>query len=116
MIPFLDLSAQYDAIGPEIEDAVIASLRSGAYVLGPAVTDFENRFAAWCGTKHAIAVSSGTAALHLASTVPSAPRAALSPLIRLGLEAMSTTEARVVRATSATSRWLTVSSTSWGWW
>ncbi len=66
MIPFLDLSAQYKTIGLEIEEAVLATLRSGSYVLGDGVVRFEERFAAFCGTEHAIAVSSGTAALHLA--------------------------------------------------
>ncbi|WAJ27952.1 DegT/DnrJ/EryC1/StrS family aminotransferase [Antarcticirhabdus aurantiaca] len=66
MIPFLDLSAQYRTLGPELEAAVVATLRSGSYVLGEAVERFEARFAAFCGTDHAVAVSSGTAALHLA--------------------------------------------------
>ena len=66
MIPFLDLSAQYRAIGPALEEAVIAAMRSGTFVLGEPVEAFERAFAAYCGTEHAVAVSSGTAALHLA--------------------------------------------------
>lgn len=66
MIPFLDLKAQYAAIGGEIEAAVVAALRSGGYVLGEPVARFEDAFADYCGTRHAVAVSSGTAALHLA--------------------------------------------------
>lgn len=66
MIPFLDLDAQYRAIGPEIEAAVIATLRSGTFVLGAPVKRFEERFAAYCGTRHAVALNSGTSALHLA--------------------------------------------------
>lgn len=38
---------------------------SGRLALGPFVDEFENKFATACGTRHAIAVSSGTAALHL---------------------------------------------------
>ena len=68
MIPTLDLAAQYRQIGPELEEAVLATLRSGAYALGPSVAQFEERFAAWCGVEHAVAVSSGTAALHVALT------------------------------------------------
>ena len=34
MIPFLDLAAQYRTVGPAIEEAVLAALRSGEYVLG----------------------------------------------------------------------------------
>ena len=66
MIPFLDLAAQYRTIGPEIEEAALAVLRSGAYVLGPAVASFEDAFAAYCGVPHAVGVSSGTSALVLA--------------------------------------------------
>ncbi len=66
MIPFLDLQAQYAAVGAEIEAAVLAVLRRGDYVLGRAVTEFEERFAAFCGAKEAVAVNTGTSALHLA--------------------------------------------------
>ena len=66
MIPFLDLSAQYRTIGPELEAAVLATLRKSSFVLGDSVAQFERDFAAYCGTRHAVAVSSGTAALHLA--------------------------------------------------
>lgn len=66
MIPLLDLKAQYRSIGAELEAAVIATMRSGDYVLGAPVAGFEAAFADYCGTGNAIAVSSGTAALHLA--------------------------------------------------
>lgn len=66
MIPFLDLKAQYRTVGADIEEAVIAALRSCNYVLGQPVADFEADFAAYCGAEQAIAVSSGTSALHLA--------------------------------------------------
>lgn len=66
MIPFLDLKQQYASIGPEIEAAVIGVLRSGRYVLGEEVAAFETEFAAFCGARHAIAVNTGTSALHLA--------------------------------------------------
>ncbi|MBZ8134446.1 DegT/DnrJ/EryC1/StrS aminotransferase family protein [Afifella sp. IM 167] len=66
MIPFLDLRAQYETIGDEIEAAVLPVLRSGNYVLGPAVEHFEHAFADYCGARHAVALNSGTSALHLA--------------------------------------------------
>jgi dTDP-4-amino-4,6-dideoxygalactose transaminase len=53
-------------IGEEEVQAVAAVLRSGFLVQGPVVEAFEARMAAAVGTAHAIAVSSGTAALHLA--------------------------------------------------
>ncbi|MGH2923338.1 MAG: DegT/DnrJ/EryC1/StrS family aminotransferase [Solirubrobacterales bacterium] len=40
-------------------------LRSGRLSLGPMLERFENEFASWLGSDDAVAVSSGTAALHL---------------------------------------------------
>jgi len=54
---------------PAIEDAeiqeVVASMKSGWLGTGPKVARFENDFKAYKGAKHAVAVSSCTAALHL---------------------------------------------------
>jgi UDP-4-amino-4,6-dideoxy-N-acetyl-beta-L-altrosamine transaminase len=47
--------------------AVVAVLRSDWLTTGPTITNFENAFASFVGAKHAIAVSSGTAALHAAA-------------------------------------------------
>ena len=65
MIPFLDLKAQYASIKTEIDAAVLNVLASAQYVLGEEVASFEEEFAAYCGAKHAIAVNTGTSALHL---------------------------------------------------
>lgn len=53
-------------IGEAEKKAVIDVLNSGMIACGPRVEVFEKQFTAFVGTKHAIAVSSGTAALHLA--------------------------------------------------
>lgn len=66
MIPFLDIKAQYATIQPAIEAAALRVLRSGHYVLGEEVAALEAEFATYCGTSHAIAVNTGTSALHLA--------------------------------------------------
>jgi dTDP-4-amino-4,6-dideoxygalactose transaminase len=66
MIPFLDLKAQYASIKDEIDDAALRVLASAHYVLGEEVAAFEKEFAAYCDTRHAIAVNTGTSALHLA--------------------------------------------------
>ena len=47
--------------------AVVDVLRSGVLTQGPAVELFEKAVAEYVGAKYAIAVSSGTAALHLAA-------------------------------------------------
>jgi dTDP-4-amino-4,6-dideoxygalactose transaminase len=52
-------------LGEEEERAVVDVLRSGQLSLGPRVPAFEAAFAARLGVRHASAVSSGTAALHL---------------------------------------------------
>src|SRR5947207_10555171 len=49
----------------EEKQAVLAVLDSGQLAQGPITEAFEREFAAWCGVEHAVAVSSGTAALHL---------------------------------------------------
>jgi dTDP-4-amino-4,6-dideoxygalactose transaminase len=59
------LKAQYRSIKPEIDAAIARVLESSQFVLGEAVASFERDFAAYCGTDHAIAVNSGTSALHL---------------------------------------------------
>jgi dTDP-4-amino-4,6-dideoxygalactose transaminase len=66
MIPLLDLQAQFRSLQPEIEQAVINVLASGQYILGREVKAFEEEFANYCGARHAVAVNSGTSALHLA--------------------------------------------------
>jgi dTDP-4-amino-4,6-dideoxygalactose transaminase len=65
MIPFLDLKAQYQSIKSEIDAAVLGVLASGQYILGEEVIRLEQEFADYCKVKHAIAVNTGTSALHL---------------------------------------------------
>lgn len=52
-------------IGEREIDYVARVLRSGRLSLGPALTEFEERFAAYVGARYAVATSSGTSALHL---------------------------------------------------
>jgi dTDP-4-amino-4,6-dideoxygalactose transaminase len=53
-------------IGEAERDAVLEVLESGMLAQGPRVAELEDRFAAVCGVKHAVATSSGTTALHVA--------------------------------------------------
>ena len=66
MVPFVDLKAEYHSIKPEIDTAIARVLETSQFVLGEEVEAFEREFAAFSGAVHGIAVSSGTAALHLA--------------------------------------------------
>ena len=66
MVPFSGLAAQYRSIRGEVDAAVARVLESGQFVLGPEVAAFETAFAAYAGSPHAVAVNSGTGALHLA--------------------------------------------------
>ena len=66
MIPLVDVRAQYESIGGAVEAAAIRVLRSGRYALGPEVEAFENEFARYCETTHAVGVNSGTSALVVA--------------------------------------------------
>jgi len=66
MIPFLKLRDQYHSIKSEVDAAVARVLESACYVLGDEVDAFEREFADYCGVRHAVAVNSGTSALHLA--------------------------------------------------
>ncbi len=65
-VPFLDLAAGYAELQPEIEAAVLASLRSGWYIGGADVEAFEQEFAAFVDTPHCVGVSNGLDALQLA--------------------------------------------------
>jgi len=65
-IPLVDLTAQYHAIKPEIDDAVLKVIESGHFILGPNVNALEREIAAYLGVKHAIGVASGTDALVIA--------------------------------------------------
>jgi dTDP-4-amino-4,6-dideoxygalactose transaminase len=60
------LSFQPPAIGPEEIAAVTETLTSGWLTSGPRAAELERRVAELTGARHAVALSSGTAALHLA--------------------------------------------------
>jgi dTDP-4-amino-4,6-dideoxygalactose transaminase len=65
MIPFVDLKAQYLSIKSEVDAAVLGVLDSTQFVLGKEVAAFEELFAAYAATSHAMGVNTGTSALHL---------------------------------------------------
>jgi dTDP-4-amino-4,6-dideoxygalactose transaminase len=65
-IPFIDLGAQRRRLGEPLEQAILEVVRSGAYVLGPQVAEFERQLADFGRAKHALGCANGTDALVLA--------------------------------------------------
>jgi dTDP-4-amino-4,6-dideoxygalactose transaminase len=65
-IPLVDLKAQYQNIRPVIDTAIQNVLESTQFIQGPAVREFEEAFAKFCGAQYAVGLSSGTSALFLA--------------------------------------------------
>src|SRR5271168_2693805 len=64
-IPLLDLQSEYAELRDEILPALDRVCRNSSFVQGEEVEAFEREFADFCGIKHCVALSSGTAALHL---------------------------------------------------
>jgi len=65
-IPVLDLEKQYEQIGNELEESVLAVLRSGSYILGNNLKRLEEGIASLCDCKFGVGVANGTDALILA--------------------------------------------------
>ena len=66
IVPPLDLKTQYQRLRQAIDDAVRGVLESGQFVLGPNVRALEEELEAFLGVRQAVALASGTDALHLA--------------------------------------------------
>jgi dTDP-4-amino-4,6-dideoxygalactose transaminase len=65
-VPLVDLVTQYQNMKQEMDTAIHGVLDSGAFILGPAVKEFEKNMATYTGVKHAVGVASGTDAIQLA--------------------------------------------------
>ncbi len=63
MIPFIDLLAQQARIKDKIESAVMKVLAEGRYILGPEVTELEERLAEFAGMGRALSCANGTDAI-----------------------------------------------------
>jgi dTDP-4-amino-4,6-dideoxygalactose transaminase len=66
VIAYSDLTPQYEPLRNELLAAIAEVIDRRQFILGSYVEKFEREFAEYCGVKHAIAVNSGTSALHLA--------------------------------------------------
>lgn len=65
-IPYVDLRAQYRTLRSEVLMALEEICESTSFVQGPATSEFEAKFAEYCGVDHCVSLNSGTSALHLA--------------------------------------------------
>jgi UDP-2-acetamido-2-deoxy-ribo-hexuluronate aminotransferase len=63
---FTDLKAQYRALKVDIDARIAKVLEHGQYILGPEVTELEERLADYTGAAHCISVANGTDALQVA--------------------------------------------------
>lgn len=64
-VPYVALPLRTARVKRELMAAIERVVDHGMYILGPEVREFEARFAQYCGTKYAVGVSDGTAALIL---------------------------------------------------
>ncbi len=65
-IPIINSKRQYETIASKVEPAVLDVMRSGSYILGVNNKEFEREMCEYLDVKHAVALNSGTDALHLA--------------------------------------------------
>ena len=65
MIEFIDLKAQQVRLEDKIESGIQNVLTHGQYILGPEVSELEEKLAAYIGAKHCISCANGTDALQI---------------------------------------------------
>ena len=63
---FRDLNKQYRLLKPEIDQAMLDAVASGAFIMGKPVKELETALAEYVGVKHCISCGNGTDALTLA--------------------------------------------------
>lgn len=66
MIPVIDLATQQERVRDKIEAGIARVLAHGKYILGPEVTELEERLADYTGAAHCISCANGTDALQIA--------------------------------------------------
>ena len=63
---FRDLVKQYEVLKNKMDKAILDTVASGAYIMGPAVKELEKELAEYVGSKHCVTCANGTDALTLA--------------------------------------------------
>lgn len=64
-VPFLDVGATYISLKRDLDEAYLRVMKSGWYILGDEVANFEKEFANYVGAKYCVGVANGLDALHL---------------------------------------------------
>jgi dTDP-4-amino-4,6-dideoxygalactose transaminase len=64
-VPLVDLQAQHREIAEEVAAGFAAVIATTAFILGPAVSEFEASFAQFCGVRHCVGAGNGTDALEM---------------------------------------------------
>lgn len=67
-VPFVDLSLQHQPLRSELDRVIAATIDRGDYILGRAVAEFEQAWAAACGVAYGVGVGNGTEAIALGLT------------------------------------------------
>lgn len=65
-VPFVDLVRHHKPFQPAFAKILQTTVKESGFILAPSVTQFEDAFAAWTGSRFAVGLASGTDALHLA--------------------------------------------------
>jgi len=64
-VPYANFPLKVSGLVEELTMAFRSVLASGRYIMGPALSSFEEEYARYCQTKYAVGVSDGTSALYL---------------------------------------------------
>ena len=67
-VPFLDLAAMHSELMPDLNQAWARAVSTSSFIGGELVDRFEAEWAAYCGARHCVGLSNGTAAIQLALT------------------------------------------------
>lgn len=65
LVPYIELAVQHGSLKQEFLEAVERVLERGSFILGDEVESFEAGFSAFCGSRYAVGVGTGTDALVL---------------------------------------------------
>ena len=70
-IPFIDLQAQRARLGQPLEDAILAVVRSGAFIMGPDIARLEAELGRFGQAPHVLTCGSGTEVMRRRQSSPS---------------------------------------------